>query len=276
MLLRMRAHPLAEVREYADLMLVELRKVIPAFLKRVDLARPRRRLVPLPGRDARGDARRSRRSSPRASSRATARRVTLTDYDPLGEEKVVAAAMYASSDLPDDRLQSLAHTMSADERDAVLRAYVGERGNRRHKPGRAFERTGYRFDVLCDYGAFRDLQRHRPAHARVAAAVARARVRHAGGDRRRRDDRRVGPRDGGLGRRRGPTLAEHAGEDVAQYAVVDGVPDPVRDADERPRGDAPDRAPLVAAGPPDLPAGRAADARPDRQDGRPPRDRRAR
>src|SRR5262249_1808147 len=31
----------------------------------------------------------------------------------------------------------------------------------RHKPGRAFERTSYRFDVLCDYGAFRDLQRHR-------------------------------------------------------------------------------------------------------------------
>jgi hypothetical protein len=52
--------------------------------------------------------------------------------------------------------------MSPDEREAVLRAYVGERENRRHKPGRAFERTGYRFDVLCDYGAFRDLQRHRP------------------------------------------------------------------------------------------------------------------
>jgi len=52
--------------------------------------------------------------------------------------------------------------MSPADRAAVLRAYVGERGNRRHKPGRAFERTGYRFDVLCDYGAFRDLQRHRP------------------------------------------------------------------------------------------------------------------
>jgi thymidylate synthase ThyX len=51
--------------------------------------------------------------------------------------------------------------MTGDERRAVLRAYVGERGNRRHKPGRAFERTAYRFDVLCDYGAFRDLQRHR-------------------------------------------------------------------------------------------------------------------
>jgi hypothetical protein len=38
---------------------------------------------------------------------------------------------------------------------------VGERENRRHRPGRAFERTDYRFDVLADYGAFRDLQRHR-------------------------------------------------------------------------------------------------------------------
>ena len=43
----------------------------------------------------------------------------------------------------------------------LLRAYVGERTNRRHRPGRAFERTGYRFDVVTDYGAFRDLQRHR-------------------------------------------------------------------------------------------------------------------
>jgi thymidylate synthase ThyX len=51
--------------------------------------------------------------------------------------------------------------MSADDRAQVLRAYVGDRGNRRYKPGRAFERTTYRFDVLTDYGAFRDLQRHR-------------------------------------------------------------------------------------------------------------------
>jgi hypothetical protein len=38
---------------------------------------------------------------------------------------------------------------------------VGERSNRRHRPGRALESIDYRFDVLADYGAFRDLQRHR-------------------------------------------------------------------------------------------------------------------
>jgi thymidylate synthase ThyX len=161
MLLRMRAHSLAEVREYADLMLTELRKVIPAFLKRVDLP-------------DRGVAWSRYLEDTREGVAGVAARytagieaghrdlVTLSDYDPLGEEKVVAAALYASTDLPDDRCQSLAHSMSAGERETVLRAYVGERGNRRHKPGRAFERTGYRFDVLCDYGAFRDLQRHRP------------------------------------------------------------------------------------------------------------------
>jgi len=160
MLLRMRAHPLAEVREYADLALVELRKVIPAFLTRVELPdrgvawseylrETRKRTAEIAQRYVAGVE-----SGPRGE-------VTLVDYDPAGEEKVVAAALYSATDLPDDRLHSLAHTMSQTEREAVLTAYVGERGNRRHKPGRAFERTSYRFDVLCDFGAFRDLQRHR-------------------------------------------------------------------------------------------------------------------
>ena len=36
LLLRMRAHPLPEARDYAELMLAELRKVIPSFLSQVD------------------------------------------------------------------------------------------------------------------------------------------------------------------------------------------------------------------------------------------------
>jgi hypothetical protein len=135
--------------------------VIPAFLKRVDL-------------EDRGVAWSNYLHDTREATEEIAAKytegiepgdrdvVTLTDFDPLGEERIVAAILYAGSDLPDDRLQSLAHTMTFEEREAVFSAYIGERGNRRHKPGRAFERTGYRFDVLCDYGAFRDLQRHRP------------------------------------------------------------------------------------------------------------------
>ena len=160
LLLRMRMHPLQEVRTYADLMLVELRKVIPSFLKRVD-------------RTDRGVRWSEYLQAAHAATAAVAERllasatpetrpeVVLTDFDPDGEMKVVAAALYSVSNLPDDQLLQIARTLSDDQRAAVLRAYVGQRENRRHKPGRALERTTYRFDVLTDYGAFRDLQRHR-------------------------------------------------------------------------------------------------------------------
>src|SRR2546428_499801 len=165
LLLRMRAHPLREVRDYAELMLVELRKVIPAFLKRLD--------VPERGgawsaylEETRKETREvARRLVPPMSASRTTRTpdavVALTDFDPDGEVKIVAAALYAVSSRGDAELLETARRMTADERSAVLAAYVGKRLNRRHKPGRAFERTSYRFDVLGDYAAFRDLQRHR-------------------------------------------------------------------------------------------------------------------
>lgn len=191
LLLRMRAHPLQEVRAYADLMLAELRKVIPAFLKRVD--------VPERGgvwsayfeetrkemREVAGRLLNAKSAAKKVPSAALEDEVTLTDFDPDGEVKVVAAALYAVSSRPDAELLDVARAMTPDERNAVMAAYVGKRLNRRHRPGRAFERTSYRFDVLGDYGAFRDLQRHRlltlewqrltPRHGRVVPeAIAEA------------------------------------------------------------------------------------------------------
>jgi thymidylate synthase ThyX len=167
LLLRMRAHPLQEVRAYADLMLAELRKVIPAFLKRVDVPErggvwsayfeeTRKEMREVAGRLLNADS-----AAKKVPSAALEDEVTLTDFDPDGEVKVVAAALYAVSSRPDAELLDVARAMTPDERNAVMAAYVGKRLNRRHRPGRAFERTSYRFDVLGDYGAFRDLQRHR-------------------------------------------------------------------------------------------------------------------
>ncbi len=160
LLLRMRAHPLPEAQQYAALMLDELRKVIPSFLTRVDrpdrggawsayLAQTRRATQEVVARILEGEA-----PEPRPA-------VILTDFDPEGEEKVLAAICYPSTSLPEDQIRARIRRLGTDERVALLEAYVGLRDNRRHKPGRAFERTDYRFDVLADYGAFRDLQRHR-------------------------------------------------------------------------------------------------------------------
>jgi len=159
LLLRMRSHELTEARQVADGMLPELRKVIPAFLTRVD-------------REDRGvvwsrylaDRRRDTRSLADelvGETDPTNTEVMLTDFDPEGEVKVVAAALYPGSHESETQLLETARRMSVEDRTRVLRAYVGDRRNRRHRPGRAFERTSYAFDVLSDYGAFRDLQRHR-------------------------------------------------------------------------------------------------------------------
>ena len=162
LLLRMRAHPLGEVRAYADMMLTELRKVIPSFLKRVDI-------------EDRGVAWSRYLHSTEEAMRSVARglvapageatedapAVRLTEFDPDAERKLVANALYRYVDLSEEQLRARVEAMSTEQRLSVLRAYMGERANRRHKPGRALEGASYRFDVLCDYGAFRDLQRHR-------------------------------------------------------------------------------------------------------------------
>ncbi|MGH9270414.1 MAG: FAD-dependent thymidylate synthase [Ilumatobacteraceae bacterium] len=160
LLLRLRAHPLPEARNYGDLMLHELRKVIPSFLRRVDvaerglrwsnyLATTRQRTAELVD------------SLFEAEPVDPAPAVTLVDFDPDAENKLLAAICYPHSRLPEQQLLERVAKLGAAERLALVRAYVGERENRRHKPGRAFERIDYRFDVLSDYGAFRDLQRHR-------------------------------------------------------------------------------------------------------------------
>ncbi|MBT5848831.1 MAG: thymidylate synthase [Acidimicrobiaceae bacterium] len=162
LLLRMRAHPLPEARTYADMMLTELRKVVPSFLKRVDI----------PDRGV-------RTSGYMSDNHHTMEALTdtifgdsvggpvgddtleLVDFDPDGEIKVVTAILYPHTSLSERTVDARVRQMTVDERLDIIKGYVGNRSNRRHRPGRAFERTDYRFDVLGDYGAFRDLQRHR-------------------------------------------------------------------------------------------------------------------
>lgn len=163
LLLRMRSHPLPEARTYADLMLTELRKVIPSFLKRVDLA-------------DRGTAWSRYLADNRSNMDQLAAQifadtepdpagdtplVRLAAVDPDAEVNMITAMLYAHTNLSEAQVERKVRDMTVEERLAVVRAYNGDRSNRRHRPGRALERIDYRFDVLADYGAFRDLQRHR-------------------------------------------------------------------------------------------------------------------
>lgn len=160
MLLRMRGSALSEVRDVAEAILTELNQVIPVFLQRLD--QPSRGGV---WADYLTDTDRKTRmvatqvlSGMEAQPRPS---VTLLEWDHDAENKLIAAMLYSVSDLPEDQIAAKVVRLSAEDRRKIVDAYVGDRVNRRHRPGRALERIDYRFDVMCDYGAFRDLQRHR-------------------------------------------------------------------------------------------------------------------
>jgi thymidylate synthase ThyX len=162
LLLRLHASPLPEARDYAEMILAELKAVIPSFVARVE--RPDRGgewIAYLEERD-------------RASGRLAAR-VGLDHervHDEPGpsvrllaahgsEEDLLAALLFEAAASSEEEARRAVRALPPDERDAMLVELVGERPNRRHRPGRGFEALRYRFEVVSDYGAFRDLQRHR-------------------------------------------------------------------------------------------------------------------
>ena len=158
MLVRMGAHPLPEARECAAAMLRELRKVIPAFLTRVDrVDRGVAHGAYLAASDDAAAALAARLGPAPAGPAGPS--VRLVDFDPDGEARVLAHALWPASgrDLSDVRAAVAA--MDPAERAEALRRWAGARADRRQRPGRALEATTYAFEVVCDYGAYRDLQR---------------------------------------------------------------------------------------------------------------------
>jgi thymidylate synthase ThyX len=159
LLLRMRVNPLPEARRYAGLMLDELRKVIPAFLTRLD--RPDRGGEWSAYLEETRDATSVLVERLAEETVTPATSVTLSAFDPAGEDDVLAGIVYAYGRCSDAEAVATVARMDAETRRSLLAAYIGDRQNRRHRPGRALERTSYRFDIVADYGGFRDLQRHR-------------------------------------------------------------------------------------------------------------------
>ncbi len=87
--------------------------------------------------------------------------VRLIDYDQDAETKLLAALIYPHSNQPLGQLRDSIQHMPYEEKEKLVQAMVDLREHRRHKPGRALEMPFYTFDILGDYGMYRDLHRHR-------------------------------------------------------------------------------------------------------------------
>ncbi|HEY2355055.1 MAG TPA: FAD-dependent thymidylate synthase [Gaiellaceae bacterium] len=161
LVLHLLAHPLAEARAYGEMLLDELQLVMPSFVARVP--RPDRGGRWIEFLQERGDAAAS------IAARLGLDDATAEDATPSvrllrahgSEEELLAALVYESAAVGEEQALAAVRGLSPDARAALVHELVGTRENRRHRPGRGFETLTYRFEIVSDYGAFRDLQRHR-------------------------------------------------------------------------------------------------------------------
>jgi thymidylate kinase/thymidylate synthase ThyX len=160
LIMHLLSDPLPEAREVGQTMLVEARKVAPAFLERAD--NPERGGAAIAYR-ANTHQRMDKLAADYLSEvhAEVTEPVQLTEVWPRNELDVIPDMLYAHSNLPLKELQKTVATWPYNKKLEVFEAYIGERLNRRHRPGRALEKIHYSWDLLCDYGIFRDLQRHR-------------------------------------------------------------------------------------------------------------------
>jgi thymidylate synthase ThyX len=154
------AHPLPEARRYGSMILQELEAVIPSFVARIE--RPDRGgewISYMRMRQQRA-ADNAARFGLDGSDEEEEPRVRMIDCQ--GDEiDLLVSCLFEASSKPESQIRAEVEAMSSDQQAELISLLVGPRTNRRHRPGRGFERVRYRFEVVSDYGAFRDLQRHR-------------------------------------------------------------------------------------------------------------------
>lgn len=161
MILHLFSHELPEMQKLGSKALAAVRQVGEVFFERTDM--------PERGGLVSGNRRETREDSKALADRLLAHLDQGTENGPDvrllsvdgSEDEVIAKIVFDASNHPYEVVHEAVEGLSDGEKQEVLRAYVGERANRRVKPGRAFELPHYHFEVVCDYGAFRDIQRHR-------------------------------------------------------------------------------------------------------------------
>src|SRR5918997_1133953 len=162
LLLRLYASPLPEAHDYADMILAELKAIMPSFVARVD--KPERGGAWISYLEQRTEAaeRRARQLGLERVRRHEHAGPEVRLLSVKGSEReLLAALLFEAACCSEEETRRAVDALPPDECAAMLAELVGERGNRRHRPGRGFEALRYRFEVVSDYGAFRDLQRHR-------------------------------------------------------------------------------------------------------------------
>lgn len=149
------SHPLEEVRAMAAELKEACLKVTPTLVKYADpnayLSESRSAL------QAVADEWAAKMPAP-----DDAAPVRIVSYDQDALEKIVASLLYRHTRYPFEQIMERVRIMPREEKEKIIHVALAARGPH-DMPIREFEHAAYTFDILMDYGAWRDVQRHRMA-----------------------------------------------------------------------------------------------------------------
>lgn len=158
---KLHCQTLAELQDIGKRSAEELGKVIPSFIRRADPSH-RTHLSYAQFYESMGnELKQVADQHLEECERSLEHGVRLVSYDPDSPTKVAAALLFASGNKGLPELWEYCRSLPEEEIARILDAASNARENRRHKSPRALEHANFTFEIVTDFGAYRDLHRHR-------------------------------------------------------------------------------------------------------------------
>ncbi len=152
---RLWSEDLDEANNLANLIKIELDKVIPTYIKRAE-----RNEYDV---SVNMEIRKLASEIFNNVSVSKEKEVALFEDSPENfYDNLVAEMLFQYARHPTSQIREMVSKLNPDVKKKIVDTYLGERRTRRDRPGRAFE-FGYpiRFDLVGGFAEYRDLQRHR-------------------------------------------------------------------------------------------------------------------
>ena len=152
---------LVEMQDIGKRMHEEISKVMPSFVRRSDISHYTHKAVSVFDETMRAELSAVAERNIVHEEFSEGPGVKLVGSDPDAVYKVAAALLYAEGKNSLSALYRHCKRLPEEELARILDAGCGARENRRQKSPRALEHANFTFEILADFGVYRDLHRHR-------------------------------------------------------------------------------------------------------------------
>lgn len=152
---------LAEMQDVGKKMYDELYKVVPSFIRRSDITHKTHQNFAQFFESMKAELQVLGQKANQYPERTSEIGVSLIDYDKDAEINVAATLLFTNSNHSLQDLKEYCRSLPEEELQRILEAACSNRETRRHKSPRALEQTFFTYEIVADFGVYRDLHRHR-------------------------------------------------------------------------------------------------------------------